>query len=159
MMEGMSDFFETHKKRAKSLKLEGISVRLTEGRYYGDDIKFEVSSGANRSTFHVRMLESCCGVQELIRPRSWTMSQAQFDFVMEAMFAGLKEETSEDNCGNELWGNQIILTTSIESDRKYVSWCNKMQKLGKKAPVRIEGLTPRVNPRTGNQVKIWRVVV
>jgi hypothetical protein len=142
------------KKLGKALTSSSFS-----GDIYGETEGMKIhlvshlpSKGTIFNTYlRLRVLDGCCGVVEVIRPRDGCATQVNFNMVMNAVVGAIREwnRLARKNFQSEI-GNQLLCTTSSESDEKFVPWLTS---------IGAAAFPPARNPRTGRMVTIWRVKV
>ena len=101
-------------------------------------------------TICIHALFGCCGVIELNRPSGNISSQQQFNAVMDVVMEGLRWKADPKMNLHELWGNQILATTSSDSHQYFRPYLVSR---------RWRKFQPTRNPRTGHAVTIWKKTV
>lgn len=101
-------------------------------------------------TICMHALFGCCGVIELDRPSGYHCSQQEFNAVMDVVMEGLRSKADPRTNPFELWGNQILATTSSESYQYFRPYL--VARGWRK-------FSSARNPRTGNAVTIWKKTV
>lgn len=157
MKEVIEGILANRRETLEEVKISNPIVEVSGRTPYREDEEFSINiRWVNRtgvsSYFHVSIhaLFGCCGVIELNRPTGTFCYQQEFDVVMDAVMEGLRQQTDPKMNSHDLWGNQILATTSTESYRYFCPYLvsRKWQKF-----------RPAKNPRTGNVVTIWKKIL
>ena len=119
MKEVIEGILAKHRAKLRKVGIFNPTVATQGSSLYQDDCTasyyHSVDPMVSMSTLRMHDLFGCCGVIELNRPSGYHCSQQEFNAVMDVVMEGLRSKADPRTNPFELWGNQILATTSSES--------------------------------------------